>query len=213
MVDPVVAAGTLAAELAELGVQATAVASTTDGLVEFGRHRPPAVIVAPDAPGVAPTEFVTTIRRFGSPFVVAVMDPANRGHLEELIVAGGSAAIERPYTAVEVWGILEGARHAFPESARVRFGPLELDTRAYIVRISGERIQDLPLKEFELLRTLMHRAPDVRLDLEIRCELWGRAASSRATPWPCTSRGFATVFAGPRGSVGSGASGTCLASD
>ena len=37
----------------------------------------------------------------------------------------------------------------------VSFGPIELDARTFTVRVRGERIQDLPLKEFELLRALM----------------------------------------------------------
>jgi two-component system, OmpR family, response regulator len=172
VVDPVVADTTLAAELGELGVHTTMVASTTDGLVEFGRRQPAAVIIAPDAPGVPPGDFVRTVRRFGSPFVVAVLDPAD-GHIGDLIVAGGSAAIERPYTALQVWRILDGAKHSFPEPANVTYGPIELDTRCYSVKIHGERIRDLPLKEFELLRTLMRRAPEVIADQEIGQVVWG----------------------------------------
>ena len=37
---------------------------------------------------------------------------------------------------------------------RITYRPIELDALAYTVRIDGERIADLPLKEFELLRTL-----------------------------------------------------------
>ena len=57
VVDPVVAEGgvdspadALTTDLAWRGVHVTAVASTIDGLVEFGRGHPAAVIVAPDAP-------------------------------------------------------------------------------------------------------------------------------------------------------------------
>jgi DNA-binding response OmpR family regulator len=57
-------------------------------------------------------------------------------------------------------------------------GRIELDAASYRVLIDGERIADLPLKEFELLRTLMLRAPDVVTDEELRRELWGVTARS-----------------------------------
>ena len=174
MVDPHVVDDMLTRELARWDVHVSTVASTIDGLVEFGRGNPAAVIIAPDAPGIPPGEFVKAVRRFGSPFVIAVLDQPNGRNFGELIAAGGSAAIERPYTALDVWGMLEGARRAFHAPDRLTFGPLELDARAYSVKIDGERIHDLPLKEFELLRTLMHRAPEVLDDWEIRQELWGQ---------------------------------------
>ena len=37
----------------------------------------------------------------------------------------------------------------------------------------GERIQDLPLKEFELLRALMFHAPEIMSNDELRVSLWG----------------------------------------
>jgi len=59
-------------------------------------------------------------------------------------------------------------------------GPIELDATAYSVRVDGERIADLPLKEFELLRTLMLRAPGVVTDEELRAALWGGTAGWRS---------------------------------
>ena len=88
-------------------------------------------------------------------------------------MAGGNAAIERPYNAVDVWGMLEGNRHAFDPPTPLTLGSLELDPRAYSVKVNGERIRDLPLKEFELLRTLMNRAPEVLPDQDVWRLLWG----------------------------------------
>ena len=48
--------------------------------------------------------------------------------------------------------------------------------RAYAVRVNGERIADLPLKEFEVLRTLMYHAPEVLSDGELRAAVWGAQA-------------------------------------
>jgi hypothetical protein len=42
------------------------------------------------------------------------------------------------------------------------------------VRINGQRIDDLPLKEFEFLRALLCRAPEVMSNSELRLSLRGR---------------------------------------
>ena len=75
VVDPAVEATTWASFMASRGVHVTMVASTVDGLVEFGRTHAAAVVVAPDAAGLGLVEFVQTIRRFGTPYVIAVVDP------------------------------------------------------------------------------------------------------------------------------------------
>ncbi len=173
VVDPHAAAGRLATEMTEWGVRVSTVASTIDALVEFGRSNPATVIVAPDAGGLPPADFVSAIRRHANPFVIAVVDPLDAGGLDEPRVPGGNAAIERPYDAVAVWRMLVETRSDFHPPAPLRFGPLELDPRAYSVKVNDERIRDLPLKEFELLRTLMHRAPEMLPDLDARRELWG----------------------------------------
>ena len=63
-------------DLAVRGVHVTWAGSTLDGLIEFGRTEPTAVIIAPDAPGVPATEFVCKIREYGAPFVIAALDGA-----------------------------------------------------------------------------------------------------------------------------------------
>ncbi len=173
VVDPHASDGTLVAEMTAWGVRVSTVASTIDGLVEFGRSNPATVIVASDAAGVPAAEFVKAIRRYANPFVIAVLDPRSCTAADELSMAGGNAAIERPYNAVDVWGMLEETWNGFRAPTPLAFGPLELDPRAYSVKVKGERIRDLPLKEFELLRTLMHRAPEVLPDQDVWRELWG----------------------------------------
>ena len=53
------------------------------------------------------------------------------------------------------------------------FGPIELDARAFTVRVRRRADPDLPLKEFELLRVLMCRAPEIMSNDELRVLLWG----------------------------------------
>ena len=59
------------------------------------------------------------------------------------------------------------------EHARVEVGPIELDASAFTVRVNGQRIADLPLKEFELLRELMLHSPGLVTDDELGEALWG----------------------------------------
>lgn len=84
------------------------------------------------------------------------------------MLAGVRAAVERPYTASTIWDLLQGSAHALDDYACVTFGPIELDARAYTVRLHGQRIPDLPLKEFEMLRALLYRAPEVLTNEELR---------------------------------------------
>jgi DNA-binding response OmpR family regulator len=163
-------------DLAARGVHVTWAGSTLDGLIEFGRTEPNAVIIAPDAPGLPATEFVSKIREYDAPFVIAALDGADAAEAGPLMLAGAGAAVIHPYTADTVWEVLQQASHALDGHARVTFGPIELDARAYAVRVKGERIADLPLKEFEVLRTLMYRAPEVLSDGELRAAVWGARA-------------------------------------
>ena len=143
-----------------------------DGLVAFGRTNASAVVVAPDAPGLAVVEFVQAIRRFGAPYVIAVADPARDGNGIEPL-PDDCGVVERPYDAASVWDLLQSSGHSLDEHAVVAFGPIELDARTFTVRVRGERIQDLPLKEFELLRALMFHAPEIMSNDELRVSLWG----------------------------------------
>jgi len=153
------------------GVHVTWAGSTLDGLVEYGRVRPYAVIVCSAAEGIPATEFVSKIREHGSPFVIAALNDANAGDAAELVLAGAGAVLSEPYTAGSIWELLQRFCHTLDHHVRLSFGPIDLDAGAYIVRVNSERIADLPLREFELLRILMYRAPDVLSDEEIRGSL------------------------------------------
>lgn len=173
VVDPVVDGARLTADMAARGVQVTVTDSTIDGLVQFGRHRPTTVVVSSAASGLPPARFVQVLLRFADPFVIAVLDRDGAEDVGELVMAGSSAVIERPYDASSVWELFQGTKHPLQHAALLVVGPLELDARAFAVKVHGERVRDLPHKEFELLRTLMDHAPDVVSDDELRLSAWG----------------------------------------
>ncbi len=173
VVDPGEDDARLSDGMAGRGVHVTWVSTTFDGLIEFGRLDPHTVVVSPEAPGMPAAEFVTAIRKHGSPYVVAALEHHNAAAVGGLMLAGASAVVARPYSADHLWELLSHAPRSLDEHARVVVGPIELDAAAYRVLINGERIGDLPLKEFELLRALMFRAPGMVTDNELRQALWG----------------------------------------
>lgn len=78
------------------------------------------------------------------------------------------------------------------DHARVVFEPIVLDAGAYTVRVHGNRISDRHLEKFELLRTLMYRAPEVLTDDELRAALWGDAQNGPFGQHHQRARGPAT---------------------
>ena len=187
----------------------TWVTSTLDGLLEYGRINPNAVIVSPAAQGIPATEFIAKIHEYGTAFVVAGLAADDVTDAGRLILAGAGAIVTRPYTAEDVWEVLQRYRHTLDDHARVSFGPIELDARAYTVRVNGERISDLPLKEFELLRVLLYRAPEVLSDEELRSSCGAaRKAGRPTTRSPCTLPASGAASRALRGSAVSEAAGT-----
>ena len=173
MVDPVRDDGSLAEAMASHGVHVTWASSTLDALVEFGRTDPHAVVVAPEVPGLPADEFIGLIRRHGAPYVIAGASDVDGDGVGSLMLAGASAVVLRPYAAQPLWELLSHGPRSVSEHARVEVGPIELDATAFTVRVNGQRIADLPLKEFELLRTLMLHSPGVVTDDELGEALWG----------------------------------------
>jgi two-component system, OmpR family, response regulator len=179
VVDPGEDEGELAEGMAGRGVHVTWVRSTLDGLVAFGRTDPHAVVVAPGTPGIPAEEFVGIVRRLGAPYVIAGSgdgDPSQAAAVGSLLLAGAAAVVRRPYAAQHLWELLTHAPRSVVDHARIVVGAIELDATAYSVRVHGQRIADLPLKEFELLRALMLRAPGVVTDEELREALWGTSS-------------------------------------
>ncbi len=176
VVDPR-AGSELARDLAADGIHATIVDSTVDALVEYGRNRSGVVVVAPDAVGVPTTAFVEKVCEYGSPYVIAAVDPADRSGAGPILCAGARAVVLRPYGAPALRELWHDSPFEVDGLARVAFGSIHLDARAYTVVVDGVRLPDLPLKEFELLRALLGRAPEVLEDDELRAALWGSDGS------------------------------------
>ncbi|WP_333618837.1 winged helix-turn-helix transcriptional regulator [Dietzia sp.] len=175
VVDPSPADRDFIKALQAHGTAVTWVGSTLHGLVELGRREPVAVIVGAEGLGASAVDFVEAVREYSATFTLAGLKMADDPSAESLRSAGAGAIITRPYSAVDIWEILERNVQELGERLHLTFGPVELDSSAYTVTIDGVRIGDLPLKQFELLRALMLSAPGILSDQELRSRLWGDA--------------------------------------
>lgn len=179
IVDPCVDGSSFDADMAARGVHVTRVDSTIDALIEFGRIDPEVVIVSSRAQGISAAEFVQKLLEYGSPAIIALVEAGGSDLDGPLFLAGATAAMGRPYTADAVWTLLQKSARALDDHAHLVFGPIALDARAFTVHIHGKRVPDLALKEFELLRALMYRAPEMMTDIDLRREVWsGRAGDT-----------------------------------
>ena len=166
------------AEVGAEGVSVTWCHDGIEGLVALGRTVPDAAIVTPSLAGVDAVTFVRALREYGPVPVLVAMDSADAGAAGPLFLAGATAAVTRPYVPHEVMARLSVEIPDIATRSRLQYGPLELDPRAYVVRLAGKTLEDLPLKEFELLRVLMVHGDQVVSTEEIREALWGAAADA-----------------------------------
>lgn len=173
----------LSPRLRDQGVSLTWCESAVDALIEFGRIDPDAVIVAPTPDGLGAVELVTALRQHEARLLLVALDAEAADAAGQLFLAGAAAAVNRPYDATEIMARLVAHTDDLDARARITFGAIELDPRAYEVRLAGCPVGGLPLKEFELLRVLMVHGNHVVPTDVIREALWGNiedAPSSNA---------------------------------
>src|SRR5215207_154189 len=173
VIDPIGDVEALRSGMASRGVHVTWVRSALDGLVEFGRTNPRAVIVSPYLTDLPAVDLVATIRRHSPVTVIAGLPEDPDADAGPLVLAGARAILTLPYTPESVWGLLHDLDPGLDEHALLSYGPLELDAAAYTVRVRGMRIPDPPPREFELLRVLVQRAPEIVSDEDLAVALWG----------------------------------------
>ena len=172
--DPDDAGGSAIDEaLRAAGLNTVWCADGAEALVEFGRRRPDAVLLAPRLSLVDTPTVVRAMREAGQQPILVGVGSGDLDAVGPALVSGATGAVARPYVATEVAGRLEAEIHDVEQRFRLVYGPLELDPWAYRVKMGGTVWDNLPLKEFELLRLLMTHADHVVTVEQIRCALWG----------------------------------------
>lgn len=168
-------------DLVARGVHVTIVPDALDALIEVGRCDPIVVAVASDIVGLSATQLIEKLRTRGMTTVIAILSERDASDAGPLMLAGATAAIMRPYTDESLWQIIKQSVRDLDDNAVVTYGPIELDPRAYTVRVDGVRTSDLPLKEFEILRVLLQTAPGILLDHDLRKRIWDGAGPADNT--------------------------------
>ena len=168
---------TLDSELSAAGVATLWCKDGAEALVEYGRRQPDAVLAAPLLDVVDTTAVVRALRDAGCRTVLLGIGPDDLEAAGPALVAGATGAVARPYVAAEVTGRLAAQARDLERRHRLVYGPLEIDSWAYRVRVGGMVLDNLPLKEFELLRLLMAHADRVVTPEQIRSALWGDRSS------------------------------------
>ena len=165
----------LVRELHTNGVETVWCHDGASALVAFGRVAPHAVLVAPQLDDVDAATVVSTVRAESAIPVMVRIGPDDI-HLAGPALVAGATAVSGPYRLQELIRQLGDLLPDLAARTRLVYGPLELDPRAYSVRIHDDELADLPLKEFELLRVLMTHADQVITTEQIVRAIWTDAA-------------------------------------
>ncbi|MFI6909273.1 response regulator transcription factor [Nonomuraea sp. NPDC050394] len=159
----------LATALEREGVTVAGVGDGAQALLQAGALRPDVVLVSATLPVISAVEFVRAVRLTRA---VPVLLGVGEGHAEQAVqalAAGAAACVARPYRVLELLPFVQAAS---PESRTLlRVGEVELDVRAYQVRVSGRAVH-LPLREFELLHYLMRNADRTVTREQIMRHVW-----------------------------------------
>lgn len=173
LVDPAPAAPLLAG-LTAAGTVVTTCGDGLSALMSFGRTAPQPVLFTRDpwcAMGVSATDVVRTLVSHGARPVLVTEDVLCGGALP----AGVDGSVPAPMTAESVLSAVASYAGGSTGSSDLVVGPLRLDPESLSVWVRGERLPDLPFKEFALLRSLMDHHPGVLRDSVLRQTLWDQA--------------------------------------
>ncbi|MFI6499418.1 response regulator transcription factor [Nonomuraea typhae] len=159
----------LATALEREGVTVAGVSDGAQALLQAGALRPDVVLVAATLPVISAVEFVRAVRLARA---VPVLLGVGEGHAEQAVqalAAGAAACVARPYRVLELLPFVQAASPG--SRSLLRVGEVELDVRAYQVRVGGHAVH-LPLREFELLHYLMRNADRTVTREQIMRHVW-----------------------------------------
>ena len=165
---------------------------------------PPADVVLldlglPDADGI---DLLRRLRRRPQTAIIAVTARSEERDRVRGLRAGADDYVVKPFGVAEllarIEAVLRRTRSARaepePENPPLRTGDLVIDVDSREAELGGEPLQ-LTRKEFDLLRLLISRAPNVVARDQILDQVWGAA-------WEASSRTLDTHIASLRGKLG-----------
>jgi DNA-binding response OmpR family regulator len=170
-------AHTLVAELARHHVDVELCVTAAEALVAVGTLRPDALLIAAEPGDLPSTGVVRALsKRSEVPVIVGIGD-GEGDYAEEVLAAGATACVARPYRLNELVQMMRSIR---PETAGVvepplEFGAIQLNPGTLEVVVNGWPTR-LSLREYQLLRFLMVNADRVVTRDQIYESVWGEPA-------------------------------------
>jgi two-component system KDP operon response regulator KdpE len=151
-------------------------ATMRQGLIDAGTRKPDLVVLdlgLPDGNGV---DFIRDLRTWSDKPVIVLSARANEHDKIEALDAGADDYLTKPFGVGEllarVRATLRRKHHPPGASAIFRFGDVEVDTEARVVRRAGATIHLTPV-EYRLLSLLIINAGKVVTHRHILREVWG----------------------------------------
>lgn len=152
------------------------VASAEEALVKTSGHRYDAMIVDWLLPEMNGPELIEDLRKEGysTPILMLTVRDSVEDRVKGL-ESGADDFLSKPFALEEVQARVRALLRRPPEWAaldEIQVGPLEVDSAMQEAQIAGD-VLDLRKKEFDLLRLLADRQPDVVSRSVIAERVWG----------------------------------------
>lgn len=164
----------VSADLREAGYEATIAYDTSSGIRQARELQPALVVVDRMLAGESGLSFCTNLRAAGARMPVLLM--MARDAVDDRVAclqAGADDYFLKPYRTDEFLKLVRlYLQTDAPSNEQLRFGDLVLDL-ATRRAIRHERIIDLTMKEFELLKYLMEHPREVLTREQILENVWG----------------------------------------
>ncbi|GIH13013.1 response regulator transcription factor [Rugosimonospora africana] len=168
------------------GYEVCLAATGTQALTEFDRTGPDIVLLDLGLPDISGLDVCRGIRSEST--VPIVMVTARDSEIDKVVglEMGADDYVTKPYSSRELFAriraILRRRRGEVrkPTAAMLAAGPVQVDAQRHVVTVRGDEI-DLPLKEFQILETLLRHAGRVLTRAQIIDQVWG-------PDYPCDSK-------------------------
>lgn len=147
------------------------------GLGAFRGRRPEVVLLDLMLPGLSGLDVLRAIRRESTVPVIVVSAKDAEADIVAALELGADDYLTKPYSVRELVARIRVATRRSEAAIEVEvltFGAATLDAAAFRLRL-GDTEQDLPKKEFEVLRLLMERPGRVVPREEFLDRVWGFA--------------------------------------
>lgn len=143
------------------------------GLALFGQTAPDIVLLDLMLPGLSGLDVLRRIREDGNTPVIVLSARDTEADIVAALELGANDYVTKPYSVRELVARMRTAlRHGRDEPELIIVGSATLDVGRHQLRLEGAS-DDLPRKEFALLRALMERAGRLVTRERLLEEVWG----------------------------------------